>query len=119
MHRSCAAECENGEAVWVLPALKSVDASGIGHAFIHNLVDAPCRYFNREAQRIANTFLDGPASGGEVYPELASKKVVGIKVAKHQVGIGHRRLASSEALADRTRLNSCRVRPSFQEPHRV
>src|ERR1700686_1972803 len=101
MHRSRPTEGKYREAMGVLPSLQGMDASGIGHAFIHNLVNAPGRLFNRETRRVGDAFLDGAARGSEVYPELAPQKVVGIKVAKHQVGVGNSRFASSIPVADR------------------
>src|SRR5436309_2653642 len=117
MHRTGTAEGKYREAMWVLTALQCMDASGISHAFIHNLVDAPGCLFDGKAYRVSDSFLNGSLSGFEIYPELASEKVVRVKVAKHQVGIGHRRLGSPEAVADWTWLSSRRVRPNFQESH--
>src|SRR5439155_14105904 len=49
MHRPGTAEGKYREAMWILTALQCMDASGIRHAFIHNLVDAPGCLFDGEA----------------------------------------------------------------------
>src|SRR5438270_13598897 len=114
MHWPSSAEGKDREAMRILTSFQGMDASGIRHAFIHNLVDAPGRLFNRNTQRVSDAFLNGPARGSEVYPEMASEKVIGIKVAKHQVSVGNRRFASPIPIADRTRLGPRRFRPYFQ-----
>src|SRR6266567_3563905 len=47
MHRPGPSEGKEGETMWILSALQCMDASGIRHAFIHNLVNAPGRLFER------------------------------------------------------------------------
>src|SRR5581483_1898552 len=119
MHWPGAAEGKDRKAMWVLATLQGMDASSICHTFIHNLVDAPGCFFDGETQGFSDSFPDGLSSGFEIYPELASEKVVRVKVAKHQIGIGHRRLNSPQAVADWTRLSPRGVRPHFQQPHRI
>src|SRR5947209_4054420 len=47
--RAHEAEGKDGETMWILSTLQCMDASGIRHAFIHNLVDAPGCLLEREA----------------------------------------------------------------------
>src|SRR5207237_7380077 len=48
MHGPGAAKGKYREAMGVLPSLQCMDASGIRHVFIYNLVNAPGRLFNRD-----------------------------------------------------------------------
>src|SRR6266699_188777 len=59
MHRSGTSEGKDGETMWILSALQCMDASGIRHAFIHNLVDAPGCLLEREARWISDSFFNG------------------------------------------------------------
>src|SRR2546426_12756204 len=114
MHGPGSAEGKYREAMRILTSFQGMDASGIRHAFIHNLVDAPGCLFNRNTQRVSDAFLNGSAGGSKVYPELASEKVIGIKVAKHQLSVGYRPLASPLPIADRTRPGPRPFSPYFQ-----
>src|SRR5258706_591497 len=114
MHRPGASESKYWEAMRILTSLQCMDASGIRHALIHNLVDAPGCLFEGESQRVSDSFPNGSLSSLKIYPEPSPKKVVRIKVAKHQVRIGNSRLSPPQAVADRPRLGTRRVRSDFQ-----
>src|SRR5205823_1418823 len=49
MYRPGTSEGKYRESMWILSSLQCMDASGIGHTFIHNLVNAPGCLFEREA----------------------------------------------------------------------
>ena len=46
MHRPGSTKGKKREAMWVLASLQGMDTRGIGHTFVHDLVDAPGSLFN-------------------------------------------------------------------------
>src|SRR5438270_138673 len=106
MDRSSSAKGKDGETMWVLSAFERMDARCVGHALVNNLVNAPGRLLNSKAQRIGNALLNSAASGCQVYFKLPSQEVIGIKVTKHEIGIGHRWLRPTAPIAHRARFGA-------------
>ena len=98
MSRSGAAEAHHGVVARVLALLDEMDPGRRRHALVHDLVDAPRRLLDREAERL------GDARQRALRGRLSSRmrpprKKAGIVVAEHQVGVGDGRLRAAHAVA--------------------
>ena len=119
MHRTGPAKGKDRKAVRVLATFQRMDASGISHTFISDLMNAPGRLFKRKPQRLGDTLLDSLLSGDKIELELTAKKIVRVKIAQHQVSISHRRLCTTQPVASRSRFSSRRFRPDLQQAQRI
>ena len=119
VHRPRAAEGEEREAVRVFAALQRMDARGVGHVLVGDLVNAPGRLLDRHAQLVGDLLLDRPPRAVDIQLHAPAEEVGRVKIAEDQIGVGHRRLGSAAPVADRPWIRPGRVRPDLEQPERI
>ena len=118
MRRTGAAEADHGVMARVLALLDEMDAGGGAHAFDHDLVDAPGRFLDREAERRSNR-RDGLAGRLQIKRHAPAQEETGIVIAEHEIGVGHGRLGAAHAVAGRTGIGAGRMRADLEQPDLV
>jgi hypothetical protein len=116
--RAGAAEAHHGVAARVLAAFDHVDARRIRHAFHDDLVDAPGRLFDGQAQRTGDGG-DGGAGRLCIQRHGAAQEEARIVIAEHQIGIGHGGKGAAAAVAGRAGGGTGGMRPDAQQADRV
>src|SRR5579885_1008641 len=119
MHRSGPAKGEQGEAVRVLATFQRMDARGVSHTFVGDLMDAPGGFLKRKPQRVSDTFLDSLLGSNKVQLELTTEKIVRIKITKHQIRVSYCRLRTAQSVANGPRFSSSRFWSDLQQPQRI
>ena len=110
-----AAEGDQTIASLITTALNQVDAGGIGHILIDDMVHAPGGACQIDPERLGHMLTNGFLGPGPIQPHLAAEEVIRIEIAQDEIGIGHRWFAAAESVAGRSRIGTGAIRSHLQQ----
>ena len=99
MQGTVPAERDHRAVFKVLSLLHRVHARRVGHGLVHHLRYAVGAIRRAGAEAGSDVTLDGAAGEIEVEPQASVRKGVGVEIAGHRVGIGHRRSIATAPVA--------------------
>ena len=99
MIRSRATGYDEREISGVLAVLYGDLAHGRGHVYVDNLVHTCCALVKIVTQPFGDLVLDGSLGFVHLERHFAPGKEIRIKIAEHEVSVGHRRKGSPAAVA--------------------
>ena len=91
-----------------------MNARGGRHALVGELVNAPGRLEQRQAERLGDACANGVLGRFDVERHRPAEKVPGIEISQHQVRIRHGRLVAAERVCRRTRHGAGALRSDLQ-----
>ena len=119
MHGTSTAERQQREGGEIDPALGGKNAHLIRHAHVDDALDAGRGRDRVHPQRTGDVGLERCARGRKVEGLRAAEKIVGIKVAGHEVGVGHRRAQSAASIAGGAGIGASALRADVEKPAAV
>ncbi|MPL89786.1 hypothetical protein SDC9_35828 [bioreactor metagenome] len=84
------------------------------HAGVDQAADAPGGLEHRDPQRLGDAAADRLMRGIGIKQHGAAEVIVRVHVAKHQIGVGHRRFLPALIVARRARHRARRLRPDLE-----
>src|SRR5436190_19368501 len=106
-------EREDGEAPRIDSAAHRDESDALGHVRIDDPIDTLGRRHSLHTELVRYA-IDGSFGSAAVEARATAEKVVRVEEAKHEVGVGHRRLSAAIAIAGRTRLRAGTLRPDVE-----
>ena len=119
MHRTAAAEGDQGAALIGFARLDRVDAGGVGHVLVDHFHHRQRRHRRVQPERAADFCRQGVMGGRLVQLHGAAGEARGIVAAERQVGIRHRRVRPTTAVAGRARIGAGTFRADADAPQAV
>ena len=119
VHRSRAAEGIQRVGAQVLAALDAVNSCGRSHVLVDDPMYVPGGSRQVGAHGRPDPVRDRPPRRVHVEPHSAPQEEVRIEIAQHEIGIGDRRLAATQAVAGGARVGPRAVGPDLQEAHAI
>src|SRR6185437_12429292 len=119
MRRRGSSGDKEGEIAGIAITLKDVQPSRGGHIIVHDVMNAPGRRGDTDAQGLGHAAAYRVLGGGAIQRESAAKKVGGIEIAQDQVRIADRWLAASSPIAGWTRFRGRALRPNLEQAKRI
>ena len=110
--RSGAAGGDQRVTAKVPASFDGVHSSSGRHVLVDHTVDCRARLLDREVDAGGETF-DCGVRGSGVQRHLAAQEEVRVEIPEQQVGIGHGRVGSSQAVARRPRVGSGAIRANL------
>ena len=115
VHRPGAAEGEEREVARVVPLVHRDQPRRARHLVVHHLQDRRRGPGLVEAERVADPGADDAAHRVDVRRAVEAADGAGVDAAEQQVGVGHGRLGTALAVADRPRRGARALRPHAQD----
>ena len=115
MYGASAAEGDQTIAPLVATALNQVDAGGIGHILIDDMVHAPGGARQIHPERLGHALANGFLGSGTIQPHLAAEEVIRIEVAQDEIGVRHCGFAAAESVAGGSRVGTGAIRSHLQQ----
>src|SRR5262245_13529110 len=109
-----AAEGENGKAPGIDATAHRNQPNALRHMRVDDAVDPLSRAHAVDPQPVGDA-IDGDLGGAAIKPRLAAEKVVGIKEAENETGVGDGRLAATGAVAGWARLRTRTLWPDMED----
>ena len=93
-------------------------ARGVGHIFIHDLMDTPGDLLYAQAETPGRERQRSPRRL-KIKAHISTEEVAGVEVSQDQIGIGYSGLPPSLTVARRSRLGAGAFRPHLQQSKRI
>ena len=115
VNRTGAPEGDAGERSRILAPSDRHHADGPFHVERHELMDAPGGVDHAHAERLRHVRLDGRGGRGHVETARSAQEEAGVEIAEDEIGVGHRGLASPQAVAGGPGVGARAFRPHAQD----
>ena len=114
VQRAVPAEGDHHAVLQALALLRRVHARRVGHGLVDHLRDAVGPRRNAGAKPRSDVALDSAAGEVEVEPQAPLGEGVGVEIAGHRIGIGHRRPFAAAPVAGGPGVGGCAARSDPQ-----